>query len=114
MNWREMSCVDCKTVDPLTESERERALADLANWSLSDDGKRIRRSWLVANFVAGINFFQRVSEIAEQENHHPDLHLCGYRDLTIGIWTHTVDGLSVNDFILAAKIDELTVDLHHK
>jgi len=113
-DWSEMSCVDSKTLAALTIEERDEALADFASWDLSDDGKRIRRSWLVANFVTGIDFFMKVAEIAERENHHPDLHLCGYRNLEVEIWTHTVDGLSVNDFILAAKIDKVTIDLREE
>jgi 4a-hydroxytetrahydrobiopterin dehydratase len=54
-----------------------------------------------------MQFFHLVAELAEAENHHPDLHLEGYRNVTIEIWTHAIGGLSENDFILAAKIDEL-------
>ena len=58
-----------------------------------------------------LEFFERVGQVAEQEDHHPDLHLVGYRNVTIEIWTHAVNGLSENDFILAAKIDQLPVEL---
>lgn len=61
--------------------------------------------------MAGMRFFNKVAEIAEAEGHHPDLHIAGYRNVTIEIWTHAIDGLSENDFILAAKIDELPVEL---
>ena len=57
--------------------------------------------------MAAIDFFNRVAELAEAENHHPDLHLEGYRHVAIEIWTHAIGGLSENDFILAAKIDQL-------
>ena len=80
-------------------------------WSQTADGKRITRSWRMNDFVTGIDFFRRISEIAEAEDHHPDLHLVGYRNVTIEIWTHAVGGLTENDFILAAKIDELPVDV---
>ena len=46
------------------------------------------------------------AQIAEAEDHHPDLHLAGYRNVTIEMWTHAVGGLTENDFILAAKIDQ--------
>ena len=61
--------------------------------------------------MAGLRFFQAVAEVAEAEGHHPDLHLVGYRNVAIEIWTHAIGGLSVNDFILAAKIDGLPVEL---
>ena len=52
----------------------------------------------------------RVAELAESEGHHPDLHLVGYRNVAIELWTHAIGGLSENDFITAAKIDQLPVD----
>jgi len=75
------------------------------------NGERIARNWTVKNFMAGMNFFNQVAEIAESEGHHPDLHIVGYRNVTIEIWTHAIGGLSENDFILAAKIDQLDVEL---
>jgi 4a-hydroxytetrahydrobiopterin dehydratase len=59
--------------------------------------------------MAGIDFFNAVAKPAEEEGHHPDLHLEGYRKAAIEIWTHAIGGLSENDFILAAKIDRLPV-----
>ena len=61
------------------------------------------------DFLAGIEFFDRVAALAEAEGHHPDLHLEGYRHASIELWTHAVGGLSENDFILAAKIDHIPV-----
>ena len=54
---------------------------------------------------------REAAELAEAEGHHPDLHLEGYRQVWIEIWTHAIGGLSENDFILAAKIDQLPVEL---
>jgi 4a-hydroxytetrahydrobiopterin dehydratase len=61
--------------------------------------------------MAAIEFFDRVAELAEQEQHHPDLYLTGYRNVAIELSTHAIDGLSENDFIVAAKINELPVQL---
>jgi 4a-hydroxytetrahydrobiopterin dehydratase len=61
--------------------------------------------------MAGIEFFNRVAALAEDEGHHPDLHLEGYRQLAIEIWTHAAGGLTENDFILAAKINEIPIQL---
>lgn len=105
-------CRPCEGgIAPSTREEAERFLQTLPEWSLTADGRRIRRSWLVRDFLAGLEFFQRIAELAEAEQHHPDLHLEGYRHVTIEIWTHAVGGLSENDFILAAKIDRLPVTL---
>lgn len=104
-------CVPCEGgVPPLTPEQVQRYLADLPNWKLTADG-RIRREWRVKNFLAGLDFFNRVGKLAEEEGHHPDLHLVGYRNLAIEIWTHAIGGLSENDFILAAKIEQMPVEL---
>jgi 4a-hydroxytetrahydrobiopterin dehydratase len=78
---------------------------------LSAAGTRIRKDWQVEDFLAGIEFFSRVAKLAEVEDHHPDLHLEGYRNVWIELWTRAVGGLSQNDFILAAKIDRLPIRL---
>ena len=63
------------------------------------------------DFAASLAFFNAIGAIAEAENHHPDLHLSGYRNAAVELSTHAIDGLSENDFILAAKIDEVPVEL---
>ncbi len=105
-------CVPCEGGVPrLTAVEAEAQLAKLPGWTITHHGERIRKEWVVKNFMAGLRFFQAVAEVAESEGHHPDLHLVGYRNVAIEIWTHAIGGLSVNDFILAAKIDGLPVEL---
>jgi 4a-hydroxytetrahydrobiopterin dehydratase len=105
-------CLPCEGgVKPYTREQSVAQLKQLPGWSLTADGKRIRREWTVKNFMAGMKFFNRVAELAEADQHHPDLHLVGYRNAAIELWTHAIDGLSENDFILAAKIDEVPVDL---
>jgi 4a-hydroxytetrahydrobiopterin dehydratase len=98
-------------VPPVSRDEADRLLANLPGWELSDDGKRIRREWVAKDFVAAMDFFNDVAELAEDEGHHPDLHLVGYRNVAIELWTHAIGGLSENDFITAAKIDELPIRL---
>lgn len=101
-------CVPCEGgVPKLTIDEATGLLQSVPGWSLTRDGQRIRREWKAKNFVAGIDFFQKVADLAEAEQHHPDLHLEGYRNVAIEIWTHAIGGLSENDFILAAKIDRI-------
>jgi 4a-hydroxytetrahydrobiopterin dehydratase len=106
------NCVPCEGGVPALAPDRvQHYLRILPEWKLTADGRRIRREWRVQNFVAGLEFFHRVGQLAEEEGHHPDLHLAGYRNVAIEIWTHAVGGLTENDFILAAKIDQLPVDL---
>jgi 4a-hydroxytetrahydrobiopterin dehydratase len=105
-------CVPCEGgVPTLPPDQVRRYLAELPGWELSIDGKRIRREWRVKDFLAGLDFFNRIGQLAEEEGHHPDLHLFGYRNVAIEMSTHAIDGLSENDFILAAKIDQLPVEL---
>ena len=101
-------CVPCEGgVAKYSFDEARAQLETLAGWRLTHEGQRIRKYWVLKNFMAGIDFFDRVARVAEAEGHHPDLHLAEYRNVTVELWTHAVGGLSENDFILAAKIDLL-------
>ena len=105
-------CKSCEgDVPALTGVEVQNHLPAVAAWRLTVDGKRIRREWRVKDFLTALDFFQRVGQLAEADDHHPDLHLTGYRDVALELSTHAVGGLTENDFILAAKIDQLPVEL---
>src|SRR5476651_819765 len=105
-------CIPSKKGDKtLTASEQKNCLAVVPYWILAADGERIRRKWVTKDFLTALDFFKRVGRIAQAEDHHPDLHLRGYRNVTIELSTHELDGLSENDFIMAAKIDQLPVEL---
>jgi 4a-hydroxytetrahydrobiopterin dehydratase len=105
-------CSPCEGgIPPLTREQAEATIRNLEGWRLAPDGKSISRSWTVKDFMAGIDFFNQVGAVAEEEDHHPDLHLEGYREVTIVLWTHAVNGLTENDFILAAKINQVPVQL---
>jgi 4a-hydroxytetrahydrobiopterin dehydratase len=109
---RRKQCVPCEGgVPALAPAEVRRLLSALPDWQLTPDGKRLRREWRGKNFLAVLDFFNRVGRVAEEQDHHPDLHLVGYRNAAIEISTHAIGGLSENDFILAAKIDALPVEL---
>jgi 4a-hydroxytetrahydrobiopterin dehydratase len=98
-------------VAPLGADQVRELMPSLPEWKLTGDGKRIRREWRVKDFATALAFFSDVGQIAEAEDHHPDLHLTGYRNVAIELSTHALGGLSENDFILAAKIDRLPVEL---
>jgi 4a-hydroxytetrahydrobiopterin dehydratase len=106
----EKRCAACEGgVQKLTPAQVQDYLALLKDWRLIEGGNRIRKQWTVKDFMAGIDFFDRVAVLAESEGHHPDLHLEGYRTVSIDLWTHAIGGLSENDFILAAKIEQIPV-----
>lgn len=101
-------CQPCEGGIPaLSREQAEAIVRNLEGWALDPDARRITRSWTMKDFMAAIDFFNKVAAIAEEEDHHPDLHLEGYRKVTIALSTHAVKGLTENDFILAAKINEL-------
>jgi 4a-hydroxytetrahydrobiopterin dehydratase len=105
-------CAPCEGgVSRLSAHEATAFLSRVSGWILVNNGERIRKTWIVRNFPAAVAFLNKVAALAEDEGHHPDLHLTGYRQVTIEIWTHAIGGLSENDFILASKIDQLPIDL---
>jgi len=77
-----------------------------ADWRLSDDGKSLRRELSFRNFYRTMGFVNALAYIANAEDHHPDLQV-GYNYCRVLFTTHEIDGLSVNDFICAAKMDTL-------
>ena len=88
----------------------EKALAMLkeinSEWMLIDDAHMLARSFRFKNFKETMDFVNKVAAVAEEEGHHPDMSV-SYSDVGIELTTHAISGLSENDFILAAKIDEL-------
>ncbi|MEW4528328.1 MAG: 4a-hydroxytetrahydrobiopterin dehydratase [Maioricimonas sp. JB045] len=109
---RQKSCKPCEGgASPLSREEAGRLLEGLDGWEVNSGGKLIRRKWTTRDFKAAVEFLDRVAAIAEEDQHHPDVHLTGYRHVTIELTTHAINGLSENDFIVAAKIDTLPVAL---
>ncbi|EMS59134.1 Putative pterin-4-alpha-carbinolamine dehydratase [Triticum urartu] len=105
------SCVSCNSKDlqAMSEDSAKTLLEQVAGWEMKNEGGilKLHRAWKVKNFAKGLEFFQLVAAVAEEEGHHPDLHLVGWNNVKIDVWTHSVSGLTDNDFILAAKINEL-------
>ena len=105
-------CVPCEGgVEKYSSEQAALQIKEHSGWEVTHQGERIRKTWVVKNFLAAMDFFNAVAQVAEAEAHHPDLHLSGYRNIEIEIWTHAIGGLSENDFILAAKIDLLPIEL---
>lgn len=102
-------CKPCEGgVDPLSPDQARALVTHFDGWKLSDDGKSIYRKRAFKNFVEAMEHLRQIGEVAEAEQHHPDLHLTGYRNVRVELTTHAIGGLSENDFILAAKIDRLS------
>jgi 4a-hydroxytetrahydrobiopterin dehydratase len=106
MNLSEKKCVPCEGgMPPLTEKEIQKYQHEVPRWTV-EEGKKIRRTFKFVNFKQTMDFVNQVADIAEEEGHHPDLFVT-YGECEIVLWTHAINGLSENDFILAAKIDKL-------
>ncbi len=101
-------CVPCEGgVAPMDADEARDMLDQLTDWELDESGKAIARSFKFKNYFQTIAFVNALAWIAHQEDHHPDLQV-GYNRLQVRFSTHSIGGLSQNDFICAAKIDALS------
>lgn len=100
-------CVPCEGGTPtLKPEEIKQLLAQLKEgWSAFNNIK-ILKNFTFKDFKEAMNFVNKVADLAEKEGHHPDI-LISYNKVDITIWTHAIGGLSENDFILAAKIDNI-------
>lgn len=108
-------CVACEGgVPPLNEAEIKTYLSQVKEgWevidtstSLSASNKKIQKEFIFENFNEAMKFVNKVAVIAEEESHHPDIHIF-YNKVKIELWTHAIEGLSENDFVLAAKVDNI-------
>jgi 4a-hydroxytetrahydrobiopterin dehydratase len=101
-------CVPCEGgVAPLTREAATKMMAQLnPSWTLTEDGRSLKRAWKFRDFFRTMSFVNAVAHIANLEDHHPDLQI-GYDYCRLAYTTHAIGGLSENDFICAAKIDAL-------
>jgi len=107
MSLTEQVCVPCQGgMDPLSREEAENLGGQAPEWQLSDDARRISRGFKFADFVAAQAFVNLVGDLAEEEGHHPDISF-GWGYVDIVLYTHKINGLHLNDYILAAKIDRI-------
>jgi 4a-hydroxytetrahydrobiopterin dehydratase len=102
-------CIPCEVGGPAFTSEEARVLMkQIPQWTLADDAKKITRSFTFKDFAGALQFADKIGALAEEEGHHPDLHV-SWGKVVVDLSTHAVGGLSENDFILAAKIDAIGV-----
>jgi 4a-hydroxytetrahydrobiopterin dehydratase len=101
------TCTPCKGgIPPLPRQDAERLGAEVPNWEIRDEAQRIERTFRFANFREALSFVQSAGELAERERHHPDIRF-GWGYATVSLQTKKIKGLHENDFIMAAKLDEL-------
>lgn len=115
MDLKNKKCVPCEGGDPaLTDEKEDELMAKITDWELDRtsvrDGKvsphRLIRKYKFADFREAMTFVNKVADIANEEDHHPNIFI-SYSRVTLEFFTHAVGGLSENDFIMAAKINTL-------
>ena len=105
-NLKEKHCVPCEVgTQPFDLETIQSLLPMVPKWKTDDDLKKIIRSFRFKDFADSMRFINKVAELAEEEGHHPDIFV-SYNYVKICLTTHNIGGLSENDFIMAAKIDE--------
>jgi 4a-hydroxytetrahydrobiopterin dehydratase len=101
-------CIPCedKSVQPYDAEKAGELLIEVPGWNLSEDHKKISREFVFPDFIKSIDFVSgSVSDIAEGEGHHPDIHI-SYNKVLLELYTHSIGGLSENDFIVASKVNQ--------
>lgn len=110
MEARELAgktCVPCRGgVPPMTQPNAEEMLAAVPDWKLEQNATRLTRRFEFEDFRKAMEFVNRVADVAEEEQHHPDIAI-HWNKVDLVLWTHKIGGLHENDFILAAKVDQL-------
>ncbi|KAG6605648.1 putative pterin-4-alpha-carbinolamine dehydratase, chloroplastic, partial [Cucurbita argyrosperma subsp. sororia] len=100
---------------PMPEDEAQKLLKKVVGWRLVDNGRgqfKLRCLWKLRDFKCCVELINRISNAVDDANHFPDIHLDQPNQVTAELWTSAIGGLSMNDFIIAAKIDEIkTIDL---
>ena len=108
MELKNQKCQACSGNTPkFDEKQISDNLSKLNSWSVNDEQKMIYKKFNFKTFKQALNFTNKVGEIAHLEGHHPDISL-GWGYSLVMLHTHAIQGLSINDFIIAAKIDEIT------
>jgi len=108
MELKNQKCQACSGNTPkFDEKQISDNLSKLNSWSVNDEQKMIYKKFNFKTFKQALNFTNKVGEIADLEGHHPDISV-GWGYSLVMLHTHAIQGLSINDFIIAAKIDEIT------
>ncbi|MFW6141461.1 MAG: 4a-hydroxytetrahydrobiopterin dehydratase [Candidatus Saliniplasma sp.] len=108
MKLSKKHCVPCEGgQSPMPEVEENRYLNDVNDWDIDREGiHKIKKKFSFKNFKESMEFVNGVAEIAENEGHHPDIYI-SWNKVKFVLYTHAIEGLSENDFIMASKIDDL-------
>lgn len=102
-------CIPCDEGMPrMVAAEVQRLISQIPGWSVSPDNRRLQRRFTFADFRCALVFVNAMGKLAEAQGHHPDFAV-HYNVVDVTLWTHVIDGLCENDFIVAAKINQISV-----
>ena len=104
MKLSEMQTTQEQKFMKLTDEQKKKYLAEIKNWQLKE--KSLEKEFVFEKYAEGVIFANKVASLADKINHHPDIFI-GFKKVKISLWTHKISDVSLNDFILAAKIDLL-------
>ncbi|HIJ99628.1 TPA: 4a-hydroxytetrahydrobiopterin dehydratase [archaeon] len=103
-----MKCKPCEGgVPPLKGEDLQKNLEQVEGWEIIEEHHLVKE-WKFPDFKTALEFVNNIGEIAEEQGHHPNIDFT-WGKVKISFWTHSIGGLSVNDFIMAAKIDDLEI-----
>jgi len=111
MDLSQKKCIPCQGGEkPLDKKEVEEYLNEMGtDWIVYDNFTKIKKEFEFKVFGQALEFVNEVGKLAELEGHHPNLYLHSFNKVLVELWTHKIKGLHDNDFILAAKIDKITI-----
>jgi 4a-hydroxytetrahydrobiopterin dehydratase len=104
-----LTCIPCRKGEPtLSDQEIQSYLPQVPDWTVNEKKqvKRLQREFKFKNFSDALDFTVKVGRLADQQDHHPEIKL-EWGKVRVRWWTHAIGGLHRNDFIMAAKVDEL-------
>ena len=99
----ERHCRPCRDIPPMANVEAQKHLLHVPGWVLSNN--KIEKEYKFKTYLEGLDFANKIGHVAEEQDHHPDI-LIGWRRVKLSLTTHSIKGLSENDFIMAAKAEE--------
>lgn len=91
----------------VTPAELVKYRQEVPLWEVYDGDTKIKREFELPNFRGAVDFVNKIADLAESEGHHPNIYLYDFKKVRVELWTHKIGGLHRNDFVMAAKIDEL-------
>ncbi len=111
MRLDQKTCTPCRGgTPPMTPEQAHASAKDVPDWDLLDDGTKLRRTYRFKDFGQAFALVEKIAMSSEAEGHHPDVTF-GWGYVTVLVYTHKIEGLHENDFIMAAKYDRAYAEM---